>query len=210
MEIEIISYVNAVHGRQFPARRDFEWSTDIVNLSGAKRTSQRNQLFEQPVRHYYINYQALTQAEKDRLLELFNRAKGQYATILIKDSEDMECSFTECSITAIAAQVNFQLVKTYYDNSSEEWTENKKKIMPSTIFPPVIKLNGTTKTETTDYTLDDATGIVTFGSAPGAGIVMTANYKFYFQVRFTFDTYIDQRNIHDYWQYEGIHLIEDE
>lgn len=210
MEIEILNYVNTEHGRQYPARREFQWSTDVVYLSGSKKTSQRNQLLEQPVRHYYINYRALLQADKNRLLELFNRCKGQYGTLLIKDTEDMECALTECSITAIAAQVNFQLVKTYHDGTSEEWTENKKKIMAGTIFPPVVKVDGSAKTEGADYTLSDTTGVVTFGAAPGVGKVITANYRYYIQVRFAFDTYVDQRNFPDYWQYEGIHLIEDE
>lgn len=212
MEIEIVSYVNSGLGRQYPARRDFQWATDVVHMSGSKRTSQRNQLFAQPVRHYYINYQALTETEKNRLLELFNRAHAQYGTLLIKDDEDYTCTLADCSITAVADQVEFQLVKTYYNGETEEWTEDKKKIMSSGTFPPVVKVDGVTKTEGVDFTLDDTTGIVDFTlmGAPGAGAVITANYQFYYQVRFTFDTYIDKRDIPNYWQYEGIHLVEDE
>lgn len=210
MNIEFLSYINAQYGRQYPAQRQFQWSTDIVSYG---RTSQRNQRFSQPVRHWLINYQALNIDERNRLLEIFQRAAGQYRTFKILESGidgDFECAIADCSITAIAAQVNFQLVKTYYNGQTEEWTENKIKIVPGTTFPPVVKIDGVTKTEGADYTLNDETGIVTFGAAPGVGKVITANYRFYFEIRFTMDLYDDIRNIPDYWQYEGIHLVEDE
>jgi uncharacterized protein (TIGR02217 family) len=210
MNIEFLSYINAKYGRQYPAHRQFQWSTDVVNYG---RLSQRNQRYSQPVRHWFINYQGLTLDDRNRLLEIFNRAAGQYRTFKILETGqdgDYECSLAECSITAVAAQTQFQLVKTYYDGQTEEWTENKKKIVPGTIFPPVIKLNSTIKTEGTDYTLDDETGIVTFGSAPGAAVVMTANYRFYFSIRFGADVYDDIRNLPEHWQAENIHLIEDE
>lgn len=38
------------------------------------------------------------------------------------------------------------------------------------------------------YTVDTATGIVTFGTAPGAGHVMTADFTYAFRVRFSDDS----------------------
>jgi uncharacterized protein (TIGR02217 family) len=210
MDIEIINYVNATYGRQYPAQRIFEWATDVVATG---RISQRNQLWSQPRRHWLINWSALNIEERNRLLEVFNRAAGQYRTFKLLESGsdgDYECSLSQCSITAIAGQVDFQLIKTYYSGETEEWAEDKKKIVPGTTFPPVIKVDGALKTEGVDYTLDDDTGIVTFGAAPGDGKIITANYRFYFQVRFAIDQYEDNRNIPDHWNYEGLHLIEDE
>jgi len=212
MNIEFITYVNATYGRQYPAKRRFQWATDVKSKG---RKSQRNQRWSQPRRHWFINYQALKIAERDRLLEIFSRAAGQYRTFKILEfgqDGDFECALTECSITAIAAQVEFQLIKTYYDGETEEWDEDKKKIVPSGIFPPVIKVDGVTKVEDTDFTLDDETGIVDFTlmGAPGAAAVITANYRYYFSIRFADDDYDDIRNIPDHWTYNGIHLLEDE
>jgi len=212
MDIEIISYVNATYGRQYPAHRQFQWATDVVSKG---RTSQRNQRWSRPRRHWIINYQALKIAERNRLLEIFSRAAGQYRTFKILESGidgDFECALTECSITAVAAQVEFQLIKTYYDGETEEWDEDKTKIVPSTIFPPIVKVDGVAKVEDTDFTLDDETGIVDFTlmGAPGAAAVITASYQFYFQIRFADDQYDDIRNIPNHWSYNGIHLVEDQ
>ena len=147
------------------------------------------------------------------MLEIFNRAAGQYRTFNLLESGfdgDFECSLSECSITAIADQVDFQLIKTYYTGETEQWDEDKKKIVPGSTFPPVIKVDNIEKTEGVDYTLDDDTGIVTFGAAPGVGKVITANYQFYFQARFAVDKYEDNRNIPDYYSCEGLHIVEDE
>lgn len=202
MNIELISYVNATYGRQYPAKRQFQWATDIVSYG---LREQRNQRWSRPKRMWFINWQALKIAERDRLLEIFSRAAGQYRTFNILEfgeDGDFECALTECSITAVAAQVEFQLIKTYYDGETEEWDEDKKKIVPGTTFPPVVKVDDAVKVEDTDFTLDDETGIVDFTlmGAPGAGAVITANYRYYFEVRFNSDIYDDIRNIPNHWQ----------
>lgn len=210
MDIEILTHVNAALGRQYPAIREFNWATDVVS-KGLKE--QRNQRWSRPKREWLINWQALKITERTSLLELFNRAAGRYRTFKLLEvppDGDFECAITECSITAAAAQVEFQLIKTYSDGETEEWNENKVKIVPSTTFAPVVKVDNVTKVEDTDFTLDDETGIVDFTlmGAPGDGAVVTANYRFYFEVRFADDKYRDIRNIPNHWQAEGIHLIE--
>ncbi len=41
-----------------------------------------------------------------------------------------------------------------------------------------VYLNGTLKTETSDYTVNYATGVITFNSAPGGGVAITASYRY--------------------------------
>ncbi|HEY3781454.1 MAG TPA: DUF2460 domain-containing protein [Fimbriimonadaceae bacterium] len=50
-----------------------------------------------------------------------------------------------------------------------------------------IKVNGVTKTEGTDYTIDASTGVVTFATAPGSGLAVTWSGWYYTPVRFTKD-----------------------
>lgn len=164
-----------------------EWKTDVVDYDTG--LEQRNQIWERPKRHWILPYNVMLREFRDKLLELFSRAKGKANVFLFEDPYDYQCSLTECSITAIADQTNFQLVKEYYGSTSEAWTENKTRIQPSEIFPPIVKVDGVTKTEGVDYTLDDDTGIVAFGVAPGVGKVITANYYFYCPVRFDTDDY---------------------
>jgi len=133
-----------------------------------------------------------------------------YNVFLFEDPYDYECALTECSITAIAAQVEFQLIKTYYPNESENWTENKTRIQPGNIFLPIIKVDNVTKTEGTDYTLDDDTGIVDFTlmGAPGAGKIITANYRFYYPVRVDKDIYEETTIYVGIWNMGDIPIVE--
>jgi uncharacterized protein (TIGR02217 family) len=166
-----------------------EWFTDIVDYDTGKE--QRNQIWERPKRHWVLPYNVLLTEYADKLRELSSRAKGASVVFKFEDPYDYECALTECSITAVAAQVLFPLIKSYYPNESETWDETKTRIQPGSIFPPVVKVDGATKTEGVDYTLDDDTGVVDFTlmGAPGAGAVITANYRFYYPVRFDRDAY---------------------
>lgn len=213
MEIEIKNFINAQYNDMYPLRVEYQWSTDVVSTG---RKSQRNQLWSQPQRHWYINWNALKSAGRNKFLEIFNRAAGRYRTFLLLDRDDYECALTECSVTAAGGETTTQLIKSYYPAESESWTENKKKIVPGTTFAPVVKIDGVTKTEGTHFTLSDTTGIIDWaaGSAPNgalsAGEVVTANYRFYFQVRFDIDRHADIKFLPDFWRANGIHLVEDE
>ena len=183
--------INTFIGKLFGHDLQFimNWKTDIATYDTG--TEQRNQVYSRPIRQWQLPYRTLNRNQRDKILELFSRARGQYTTFLFEDPYDHVCELTECSITAVAAQVDFQLVKTYYPGETEEWTEDKIRIQPSENFPPIVKVDGVTKTEGADYTLDDDTGIVTFAVAPGAGKIITANYWFYYKVRFMTDQYTE-------------------
>jgi hypothetical protein len=49
-------------------------------------------------------------------------------------------------------------------------------ILPTT---DVIKLDGAPQTRGVDYTIDNQTGIITFTSAPGNGVAITADFQYY-------------------------------
>jgi len=203
MEV-INTFVGRLFGHDLRYRE--EWSTDIVDYDTGKE--QRNQIWSRPKRHWILPYNTFLQEYRDKLLELRSRAHGAYRVFLFEYPYDYECALSECSITAIAAQVNFQLIKTYYGDEAETWNENKTRIQPGTIFPPIIKIDSVTKTEGVDYTLDDDTGIVTFGAAPGAGKVLTANYRFYYPVRSETDDYDESMLWKDIWNIGDFPIVE--
>jgi uncharacterized protein (TIGR02217 family) len=216
MNIEIREFINPQHSDMFPIRMQFQWDTDVVPLSGAKRTTQRNEVLAQPIRHWFINWDGLKQAGRDKFLEIFNRAHGRAITFLLLDRDDYECSLTDWSYTAAGGETTTQLAKDYYGAEAETWDEDKKDIVPGATYAPTIKIDGVTKTEDTHFTLDDTTGIIDWsaGSAPNgalsAGEVVTADYRFYFRVRFDFDAHTDLRFLPNLWRARGIHLVEDE
>ena len=213
MNIVLSDFVDPDYGRKYPVEMIFEWSTDVVS-KGLKE--QRNEQWPQPKRHWHINWAALKSASRDKLLEIFNRARGRAKTYLWLDGDDSLCELTECSITAASGETTTQLIKTYYPGENEEWSENKIKIVPGGIYPPVVKIDAVTKTEGVHFTLDDTTGIIdwTAGSSPngalGAGEVVTANYRFYFEVRWTFDKLIDSQFAPGFWRMgnRGPHIVE--
>jgi len=203
MEV-INSYIGKLFGQNL--RYSEQWATDLVVFTSGRE--QRNQVWERPIRHWVLPYNVLKTAPRDKLIKLFRRARGRYSIFLFADPNDYECTFTECSITAIAAQVNFQLIKSYYVGEAETWDEDKTRIQPSTEYVPTIKVDGAAKTEGVDYTLNDNTGVVTFGAAPGVGKVITADYQFYYPVRFELDVYTETSLFIDLWNMGELPLIE--
>ena len=211
MIIDLREFINPVYGEQYPEKIVFQWSTDVVSYG---LTEQRNQLWPRPKRHWYINWEALNDSERDKFIELFNRAAGKYRTFLLKDRRDYLCKFTDWSYTAAGGEITIQLQKKYYPAESETWTENKKDIVPGTIYAPTVKIDGIAKTEDTHFTLDDTTGVINWngGSSPNGplstGQVVTADYQFYFCVRFNFDVNPDERYLPKYWRALGVHIVE--
>jgi len=203
MEV-INTFVGKLFGYDLRYRE--EWFTDLVDYDTGKE--QRNQIWSRPKRHWVLPYNVLLTVFRNKLIELCSRAKGMANIFLFEDPYDYECALTECSITAIAAQVDFQLIKTYYGSETETWSENKTRIQPSTVFAPIIKIGEDVKEEGTDYDLDDDTGIVTFGAAPGADAVITANYRFYCPVRFDRNFYEESTIYSGIWNMGDIPIIE--
>jgi uncharacterized protein (TIGR02217 family) len=78
------------------------------------------------------------------------------------------------------SKTQFQLVKKYTDAAVVK-TRNITKPVNGTVK---VALDGTLKTEGADYTVNYTTGIVTFNSAPGVGVVVTAGCEFNVPVRF--------------------------
>ena len=121
MEV-INTFVGKLFGHDLRYRE--EWSTDLVNYDTGKE--QRNQVWQRPKRHWILPYNVLLVEYRNKLIQLCSRAKGMVNVFLFEDPYDYECALTECIITAVAAQVLFPLIKTYYVGEAEAWDENKK------------------------------------------------------------------------------------
>lgn len=101
----------------------------------------------------------------------------------------------------------FQLFATYCSGKTEEWTENRKDIQPGEIS---VVVNSIPKTETTHYTLDDATGIIIFTdeNAPADTLIIAATFKYYFRVRFSVNIFGIDTISKDLYNPEDIELIQ--
>jgi uncharacterized protein (TIGR02217 family) len=187
-------FVDPDYGRQFPVEMEFIWKTDVVSYG---LQEQSNQVWSRPKRRWFINWAALKTAARDKLIELHGRAAGRARTFYFKDEKDYSVAFTDWSYTATGGETTVQLGKDYYPGQAETWSENKKAIVPGAEYSPTVKVDAATLTEGVEYALDDDTGIVDFtsGSAPrgalGAGEVVTADFQFYFVVKFESDRFRD-------------------
>lgn len=212
MNIVLRNYINAAYSEMYPIRVDYEWRTDVSKSDTGKE--QRNQIFVQPIRHWLINWNVLKQAGRNKLIEIFHRARGKYDTFLLSHRDDYACAVTDWAHTATAGEASTQLQKTYFKGESEEWSEDKKDIVPGTTYAPTVTLDAVPKTEDTHFTLDDSTGLIdwTGGSAPNGamagGEVVRADYQFYFRVRFEVDRYSDIRFLPDRWRAKGVAIVE--
>lgn len=112
---------------------------------------------------------ALTLAERSTLITFFDTVRGQVDPFLLWDAQESVIT-AEAVGTGDGAQTVFYL--------------DHKNIKSGT-----IKVGGVAKTAGVDYTLDQDTGVITFlgGHIPAAAAAVTADYEFYFKVRFLMD-----------------------
>ena len=185
-----------------PLRKLYEWKTDVVTFDSG--VEQRNQIWQRPLRRWFLNWSMIEVTERNHLIQLFQRARGSYHTFKIKDVDDY--AITGGTYAIAGAVDTLQLTATYYDGETEEWTENKTLIVPASIITLEHSVAGTLN-ETTHWTLDDNTGIITFISAPGVGTI-TASFEYYFLCRFTEDNHLDSMPEVDLYSNPDIPLVE--
>jgi uncharacterized protein (TIGR02217 family) len=57
------------------------------------------------------------------------------------------------------------------------------------------------------YSVDPLTGLVTFNTAPGSGLTITADYSYYFRCRFIDDSYAFENFMFRLWQLKKLNFI---
>jgi hypothetical protein len=84
----------------------------------------------------------------------------------------------------ISKPIMSQLPPTGSPSISLELTDFAGNQLSNTV---VVYLNGVKKTLNVDYTVDCTTGLITFTTAPGNGVAVTADFSFHVPVRFDTD-----------------------
>lgn len=138
------------------------------------------------------------------VIKLFRDRQGSAYPFRFKDWSDFSAEDVSLG-TGDGSTSAFQLVKLY----------NVIFVTTRAIQLPVsgtveISVAGALKTETTHYTVDYATGIVTFtgGSIPTAGQAVTASFEFDVPVRFAEDMLKVSMTMEDFGDIPSIPLIE--
>jgi uncharacterized protein (TIGR02217 family) len=168
-----------------PVRR-----TEIVNLSNGRE--QRNQRWRDSRRSYDAGSGIRSLADLYAVLEFFEARRGQLYGFRFRDPVDWASCGPGGAVSAMDQVIGtgdgttamFPLVKTYRD-AGGSWTRRIAKPLAGTV---VVAVDGVPVVET-GYSVDLATGLVTFAAdrVPGAGALVQAGYEFDVPVRFDID-----------------------
>ena len=171
----------ALGARGGPERR-----TDVVTL-GSNRES-RNARWADSRRRWQAGYGVKTLADLGVVIAFFEERRGRLYGFRWRDKADFSSGLPGAAVTPLdqpigqgdGARTQFALSKTY-GSSFAPYVRAIAKPVAGTVRVAVAG------TETGAFTLDAATGIVTFASAPASGAAVTAGFLFDVPVRFDTD-----------------------
>jgi len=166
-----------------------ERRTEIAVLGSG--FEERNTPWAHSRRRYDAGSGVKTFDDLHNVISFFEARQGRLYGFRWKDRADFKSttpgatpSMTDQVIgTGDGAALTFQLKKTY-TSGSHSYARDIKKPVAGTVR---IAVDGVEKSETTDWTVDIETGVVTFITAPGSGLAVTAGYEFDVPVRFDTD-----------------------
>ncbi|MHA1545995.1 MAG: phage distal tail protein, Rcc01695 family [Alphaproteobacteria bacterium] len=166
-----------------------ERRTNIVTL--ASGFEERNAVWADSRRRYDAGYGIKSLDNLHAIIAFFEARLGRLHGFRWKDRADFKSLAPQGPVgdqdgalgTGDGSTTAFQLVKTY-SSGAQSYARTIKKPVAGTVK---VALDGAGQTETTDFTVDSTTGIVTFVAAPGAGVAVTAGFEFDVPVRFDSD-----------------------
>jgi uncharacterized protein (TIGR02217 family) len=175
---------------QFPLRAGYgssggpQFMTEVVTIAGGYE--RRNQLWSQPRRRYEARTGVKSFADAATLSAFFQARAGRARGFRLKDWNDYSSASDGISSPSFDDQIlgtgdggttSFQLVK---NNGS--FARNIQKPVSGSIL---IGLGGVA--QTSGWTVNATSGVVTFALAPASGSIVTAGFLFDVPVRFDTD-----------------------
>lgn len=169
------------------ARGGPERMTDVVTLASGRE--ERNSRWAHSRRRYNAGYGVKSRADMQAVLAFFEERRGRFHSFVWRDALDHSSS-TSGGAPAPADQAvgegdgvatTFQLVKTY-GASFDPYLRPITKPVAGTVR---IAVDGVEAMS--GWSIDTATGIVTFISSPADGAAVTAGFLFDVPVRFDID-----------------------
>lgn len=153
-----------------------EYRTTIKTLrSGGEH---RNALWADPLRNFSITLNARDTTGIDALYDFLADTQGAANGFRIRDWSDYQAT-SEPVGTGNGTTYWFRLNKQY----GTGYVRRILKPVPGTVS---VRLNGAVLSPTL-YAVDTVNGLLIFKTAPGAGVVITANFDFDVPVRFSDD-----------------------
>ena len=164
------------------------WATDVLTVKSGFES--RNINWEQARYSYNAAMGVRDQTQLDDLIAWFNVCKGRGHSFRFRDWTD----YTSCALGQTPdfddqnigigdnTETQFQLIKIYTQGAYT----TEREIRKPTASTVTVGINGVK--QTSGWSVDTTTGIVTFTSPPAAAAVITAGYEFDVPVRFDTDS----------------------
>ncbi len=185
--------MTAFHDVRFPpaiARRALshvERRTDVVTLASGHE--QRNARWRFARRRWQVGYGLKTMDDLHAVIVFFEARRGRLHAFRFRDWVDWkscpplrEATPTDQELgTGDGVTTTFQLVKRYGDAANAEVRRITRPV-PGSVR---VAIDGAELTG--GFTVDHATGVVTFDAAPAAGALVTAGFEFDVPARFDAD-----------------------
>ena len=183
----------AFHEIRFPdnisrgARGGPERRTQVVEL--ASGDEERNASWANSRRRYDVAYGIRRADDLAAVVAFFEARNGRLYGFRYKDWADYKSSLPSTPTAATDQQIGtgtgslktFQLAKRY-TSGAQTWTRTVAKPVAGTVrvaLGAVEQMSG--------WTLNATTGVVTFTTAPGSGVIVRAGFEFDVPVRFDTD-----------------------
>ncbi|WP_227267851.1 DUF2460 domain-containing protein [Roseobacter weihaiensis] len=180
------------HDVRFPAALSFgsvggpERRTDVVTISNG--FEERNSPWAHSRRRYDAGVGMRSLDDVETMIAFFEARYGQLFAFRWKDWSDYRSCKPSLDITAFDQelgtgddeQMQFEIAKTYR-SGEYSYTRPIKKPVAGTVR---VGLGSDEAQEGTDFTVDLATGVITFATPPAMGLPITAGFEFDVPVRF--------------------------
>ncbi len=136
------------------------------------------------------------------LMGFFMLCQGAFGTFLFQDPSDDRVSGQQIG-TGDTLRTVFQLQRTMGK------TLPGGGFLEPIVAPNVVNavyFNGIVQ-DPAGYSVDSMTGLVTFNIAPGSGLIITADYSYFFRCRFIDDSYAFENFMFRLWQLKKLTFI---
>lgn len=174
----------AFHEIQFPPKIAYgasggpEFNTSIVTTFAG--FEQRNINWQKSRGRWDVSTGIKNKADMDTVIAFFRARFGKAHGFRFKDWSDYQAVGQGLG-TGNGSLTAFQLVKTYTSGAGSYTREIKKPVSGT------VKIYLNAVLQSSGYSVDHNTGIVTFSSAPAGGVVVSADFDFDVPSRFDTD-----------------------
>jgi len=165
-------------GITWPIPKRANWKTLVSQAESGREV--RVALRSLPLFEWDLPYGILRAADQATFWGFYNACSGGYDTFLFDDKADDFAQGAQLGV-GDGTTTQFQFVRSY----AGEFVEPRTDIQQSPTAPKIY-LNGVL--QTSGYSINYLnSGILTFTTAPASGVVITADFYFYWRVRFKED-----------------------